>query len=264
MAILIQDVINKLEAPIARLEQTVDRLDTGDASSEVKGIVITFMATQAVIEQAIARGANLIIAHEGSFYSHLDNKELLQYDPVYQQKQRLIEENGIAIYRFHDYFHRYQPDGIMTGLLQELGWEEAVSDYQPAAAIVTLPPMTVYEIAEYLKQKLSIPFVRVIGNLTVPCTRIGLLVGYRGGGATAIPLFEKAGLDLIIAGEGPEWETPEYVRDAEQQGRQIALIMLGHAQSEEPGMRYLAKTMERDFPAIQIQFISGGHAFQVV
>lgn len=191
MAIFIQDVIDKLESPVARLEHTVDKLESGDASSEVTGIVVTFMATQYVIEQAIARGANLIIAHEGSFYSHTGNKEWLQYDPVYQQKQRLIEENGIAIYRFHDYYHRYEPDGIMTGLLQELGWESAVSEYEPAAAIVTIPAMTVYDVAEYVKQKLGISFVRAIGDLTAPCTRIGLLVGYRGGGANAIPFLRK-------------------------------------------------------------------------
>ena len=35
-----------------------------------------------------------------------------------------------------------------------------------------------------------------------------------GGGALAIPYFEAEHLDLIITGEGPEGETPEYVRDA--------------------------------------------------
>lgn len=51
------------------------------------------------------------------------------------------------------------------------------------------------------------------------CQRIGLLAGYRGGGEVVIPLFQNQNLDLIIAGEGPEWESPEYVRDALQQGK---------------------------------------------
>lgn len=115
--------------------------------------------------------------------------------------------------------------------------------------------MTVKEIAEYVKRKLGIGFVRIAGDVTLNCTRIGLLAGYRGGGALSIPLFEKENLDLIISGEGPEWETPEYVRDAVYQGKQKALMVIGHAESEEPGMKYLSEWLKPIFPEIPIRFI---------
>ncbi|MBW7453839.1 Nif3-like dinuclear metal center hexameric protein [Paenibacillus sepulcri] len=264
MTICINDVLNKLTEPVDRLEQTVDGLESGDPSTAVKGIATTFMATQDVIEQAIAAGANLIISHEGTFYSHHNQGEALQHDPVYQQKQKLVDESCIAIYRFHDYWHRYRPDGIMAGLVEELGWASCVIEHQPAASIVTVPAMTVQEIAECAKRNLDIPYVRVVGDLSLTCTRIGLLAGYRGGGALSIPLLGKENVDLIIAGEGPEWETPEYVRDAVHQQRRKALIMLGHAQSEEPGMKYLSKRIEDWFPAIPVHFISGKHVFRMV
>ncbi|MDQ0191675.1 Nif3-like dinuclear metal center hexameric protein [Paenibacillus wynnii] len=264
MTTLINDVLIKLMEPVGPLATTVDGLISGDLSSEVKGIITAFMATQDVIEQAIALGANLLITHEGTFYSHQDIKDTLLDDPVYQVKQKLIDESGIAIYRFHDHMHRYQPDGIMAGLIKELGWEPYVNEHQPAATMVTIPAMTVKEIGEYIKQKLGISFVRIIGDLSMTCTHIGLLAGYRGGGTLCIPLFEKENLDLIISGEGPEWETPEYVRDAYHQGKQKALIILGHAQSEEPGMKHLAKYLEASFPMIPVHFVSGKHSFHLV
>lgn len=259
----IQDVLDKLIQFGNDFESKVDSLIAGVPYTEVKGIAITFIATHNVLQRAISMGVNLIITHEGVFYSHQDGTGSREYDPVYREKRRLIEESGIAIYRFHDYFHRYKPDGIMVGLIRDLGWNSYVEEHQPTATIVTIPGMTVKEIAEFVKKKLGIPFVRVVGNMSMTCTRIGLLAGYRGGGQIAIPLFENNNLDLIISGEGPEWETPEYVRDAVYQGRQKALIILGHAASEEPGMKYLADFVKTLFPHIPVHFIAEEPLFQI-
>jgi putative NIF3 family GTP cyclohydrolase 1 type 2 len=152
----------------------------------------------------------------------------------------------------------------MAGLVQALGWQSYVEENQPAATILTIPAMTAKETAEYVKSRLGIHFVRTAGDLSATCTRVGLLAGYRGGGALSIPLFEKENLDLIISGEGPEWETPEYVRDAEYQGKNKALIVLGHAESEEPGMKYLAEWMRSIFPAIPVHFIPEKQVFQII
>lgn len=262
MMITIQDVITKLTKPVDKLEISVDKLVFGDPYTEVKGIVVAFVASHYVIQHAIDMGANLIITHEGTFYSHHDRIEHLEHDSVYRNKREMIDESGIAIYRFHDYWHKYQPDGIMVGLIQALGWTHYVEENNATSTLLTISNMTVKEIADYVKRKLSIPFVRVIGDTSMPCTRIGLLAGYRGGGDIAIPLFEQGDLDLIIYGEGPEWETPEYVRDAIYQGRNKALINIGHAASEEPGMEYLAELTKAFFPGIPVHFISEENSFQ--
>jgi putative NIF3 family GTP cyclohydrolase 1 type 2 len=261
MKVYMQDILTRLMEPVGLLDQTVDRLEFGTLQEEVRGVVTAFMATEDVIRQAVALGANLIVSHEGIFYSHLDNSESLKLDPVYQDKKRLIEESGVAIFRFHDYIHRYKPDGIMTGLVNELDWDLQVDKHTPAYSVITLPVMTVKDLAEYVKAKLQIPYVRIVGELHMPCRRVGLLAGYRGGGAPAIPLFEKEQLDVILAGEGPEWETPEYVRDAVSQGRAKAFILMGHAASEEPGMKYTARLLQGFFPGLPVYFVSGRHDF---
>ncbi|ESU73065.1 transcriptional regulator [Geobacillus thermopakistaniensis] len=264
MVVTVQEVLERLTVSIGKISNTVDALKYGDPNMKVKGMAISFMPTYRVIRQAISAGANFLITHEGLFYSHTDHTEMMKKDPVYQEKIRLIRESGIAIYRFHDGWHRYQPDGIMVGLIRALGWETHISKYLPTAAIIVIPRMTAKEIAKYAKEKLHAPFVRITGDLSAPCTRIGLLVGHRGGGSLSIPLFEQEHLDAIIYGEGPEWETPEYVRDAVHQGRRKALIVLGHAESEEPGMRYLAEWLGLQFPDVPVHFIQETPLFQVV
>ncbi|GIP56881.1 Nif3-like dinuclear metal center hexameric protein [Paenibacillus woosongensis] len=264
MAITIQQVLDQLTAPAPALENTVDRLLTGDPGTSVTGIGITFMPTQQVIQQAADLGINLLITHEGPYYSHHSQTDWLQGDSVYAEKQGLIEASGLAMFRLHDYIHKYEPDGITAGLVQALDWEDCIDRIHPASTILDLPDMTVAEIADHLKLKLNVPYVRVVGDMTMRCRRTGLLVGYRGGGGNAIPLFVQENLDLIIAGEGPEWEAPEYVRDSWQQGRSRALIMLGHAESEAPGMKALAKRLETWFPAVPVHFLAEQPLYQIV
>ncbi|PAF11579.1 transcriptional regulator, partial [Shouchella clausii] len=68
MTITIQNVLNKLTEPVDMLEKSVDKLVFGDPSTDVKGIIVAFVASHYVIQRAIDMGANLIITHEGTFY----------------------------------------------------------------------------------------------------------------------------------------------------------------------------------------------------
>ncbi|MFC0214582.1 Nif3-like dinuclear metal center hexameric protein [Paenibacillus chartarius] len=262
--VTIGDVLQWLTERGSRPEPTVDELMFGSEETEVTGIVTTFVAAQHVLEQAAGLGANLVISHEGIFYSHHERQDTLQDDPVYRTKREWLVQSGIAVYRFHDHVHRYEPDAITEGLVRDLGWAPYVDERLPAATIVRIPDTSVTSIAEAVKTKLGIPYVRAVGDTAASCSRIGLLAGYRGGGSTAIPLFESRKLDLIIAGEGPEWETPEYVRDAVHQGRRKSLLLIGHAASEEPGMRYVAGLLGERFPGVPVRFIPAKPLFELL
>jgi len=254
MRTTVGDVIAALTAPAGQLGQTVDELLFGEPETTVTGIVTAFMPTQRALEEAHAAGANLVIAHEGPFYSHHAGfAKTIEDDPVYQAKKNFILEAGLAIYRLHDHIHRYRPDGIAEGLIEALDWTRFAVRHLPAAAVIEREVTTVRAVADELKRRLGLPVVRVAGDIGAPCRRIGLLVGNRGGGANAIPLFEQERLDLVICGEGPEWETPEYVRDAARQGRARAVIVLGHAESEAAGMRLLARRLAAAFPHIPVR-----------
>lgn len=264
MNISIKNVLDALTTPVVPIENNVDELEFGNPDTLVTGIATTFLATQEVIEKAKALGINLIISHEGIFYSHRFNPKIAEDNSVYQKKCETLKESGIAIYRYHDYTHRYIPDVITAGLLKKLSWESYEVKNKQFASILEIPEMTVQEIIAHVKNKLEISNIRFIGDLSMPCKHIGVLVGYRGSGESVIPLVEKENLDIVIYGEGPEWETPEYIRDAVYQGKNKALIVLGHRESEADAMDYLANELQEKFPSVPVKFIAETPVFKTI
>jgi putative NIF3 family GTP cyclohydrolase 1 type 2 len=263
MSTTIQDVIDTIlqSVPGAPGQDTVDTFKSGDPSSEVSGIVTTFLASYEVIQQAIDLGANLILTHEPTFYNHLDEVDWLTADAVYQAKRELLEANGMTVWRFHDYWHAHRPDGILTGMINELGWE---SYADPENLVVfDVPAMSLRELARFFKAKLGIGTVRVVGDLELICRRVGLMLGAIGG-RTQIAVLRQEDVDILVCGEIDEWETSEYARDAVAQGKHKGLIILGHANSEEPGMKWLVEWLRPRFPDITITHVPVGDPFHFV
>jgi len=261
--ITIGQIIDDLTASVLH-DSKVDKLIYGERDTEVTGIVTAFTASQFVVDQAIALGANLIITHEGVFYSHHEVPETLYADPVFLKKHERIQESELAIFRLHDCIHRYVPDGITAGLIRALDWETYVKAHQQSASFLMIPEMQLRELAEYLKRQLHIDYLRVAGNPAMSCSRVGILVGYRGSASLCIPLYQQDDVDVIIAGEGPEWETPEYVKDAVAQGNHKALIFLGHQESEAPGMKLLADKLAQQYAELSAVFVPEQSVFHVV
>jgi len=262
MPVAIQDVIDTIlqAIPGGRLDETVDTFKSGDPSQEVTGIVTTFLASYDVIQRTADLGANLIITHEPTYFNHLDEVDWLEDDPVYAAKRQLIDDNGIVIWRFHDHWHRHRPDGIRTGLVKALGWE----DYAGAEpALYQLPPTTLGDLAASLKEKLGIHTVRVVGDLGMHCRSVGLMAG-AGGGRRQIRFLGRGDVDVLICGEINEWEASEYARDALAEGRQKGLIVLGHANSEEPGMAWLVEWLRARFADTSITHVAVRDAFHFV
>src|ERR1051326_909689 len=106
----VQDVIDLIlkEIPGAPFKQTVDTIKSGSADAKVTGIVTTMFATVEVIKKAAAQKANFIIAHEPTFYNHTDDANWTGENAIVKQKQELLKQNNITVWRFHDQWHAYK------------------------------------------------------------------------------------------------------------------------------------------------------------
>jgi putative NIF3 family GTP cyclohydrolase 1 type 2 len=255
----VQEVIDIIlkEIPGAPVKDTVDTIKTGNAGQKVTGIVTTMFPTIAVIKEAIRIHANFIIAHEPSFYNHLDNKNWIENNDVLNRKLQLLAENNITIWRAHDCWHAHQPDGIATGVVKKAGWENY---YKAGGKILTIPAITLKELVKHLKTKLNIGHVRIIGDLSQSCTKIALLPG-SWGGKNQITTVVQDKPDVLIVGEVDEWETSEYIRDATMLGINVSLIILGHSVSEEPGMEWMAEWLQPKVPGVTITHIASNDPF---
>jgi putative NIF3 family GTP cyclohydrolase 1 type 2 len=253
---VIQSIIKMTGSAI--IPNTVDVIKEGDSSTPVVGIATCMFATMDVLKQAVSKGCNLIIAHEPVFYNHLDETSGLQKDAVYLEKKKYINDNHLVIWRFHDYIHSIKPDGILSGMIVKLGWKNyAVAD-QPNQFV--FPETTLKGLLENLKKTFPKNSFYVVGNPEMKVKNVWLAEGAPGSGLH-IHLLEKEDADVVITGESEQWETYEYARDAVSQGRNKAVIFLGHINSEEAGMDYCADWLKTIIKDIPVTFIECGPSY---
>lgn len=239
----IQQVIDAILAYHPGLSQdkpTCDGFKCGDPSDECRGIVTTCAASMEVIRKAIELGANLILVHEPTFYTHMDPVDWLAGDPVYEQKRSLLDEHGIAVWRDHDHIHAHRPDGIFTGVMAELGWLDYLEGEGFQGRIHLPKPVTVRELALYVKEKMNLNAVRYVGNPDAMVQNIAF-GGHMcfGPEQDATRQIMNPAVDVVIPGEVIDWTAMSYARDAAQQGRNKAILNVGHISWEELGMKWM-------------------------
>jgi putative NIF3 family GTP cyclohydrolase 1 type 2 len=216
-------------------------------------------ADMKALRQAVADHCNLLIVHEPTFYSHLDDAGPLLEDPVYLEKVKYINDHKLIIWRFHDHIHKMNPDGIYVGMIDKLGWEKHRMD--GSLRKFSFDPVSLSELVGQLKAKFPGSLLRVVGNPDMPVKYVSLAVGAPGF-TTHLRMLQEEKTDVLVAGEVSEWETYQYVYDAMLQGKNKALIFLGHTNSEEAGMEYCATWLKEFMPQdIRIQYIKNGSVF---
>jgi putative NIF3 family GTP cyclohydrolase 1 type 2 len=242
---------------------TVDTFKAGDSTAVVTGIAVTMMATLDVLERAAARGDNLIITHEPTFYSHLDSTAGLvsENDQVYATKAAFIRKHGLIIWRFHDTWHQRKPDGILTGVMKALHWE--AFQQSANANVFDLPTTTLGVLAATIRDRLGPRALRFVGDPSARISRVALSPGFAGGDANR-RLFQLAGIDVLIIGEAHEWETIEYAGDAVASKQKKGLIVIGHIPSEQAGMEEAARWLATFVKDVRVDFIPTREPFSVI
>jgi putative NIF3 family GTP cyclohydrolase 1 type 2 len=234
-------------------KDTVDTFKGGGAETPVAGIAVTMMATMDVLERASAKGLNLVITHEPTFYAHLDTPAgIAASDPVWKQKQEFIERHGMAVWRFHDHWHERSPDGIEAGMVRALGWEKF--QRKENQYLFVMPETTVKRLAEEVAKKLGSSTVRVVGEPEMKVTKVAFSPG-AAGSEHEMKALERDDVEVLLVGETREWETIEYAADAVTQGRKKGLIVIGHIPSEQAGMEECARWMKGFVKDVPVEFV---------
>ena len=70
-----------------------------------------------------------------------------------------------------------------------------------------------------------------------------------------------ADADLVFTGEQREWEGLYYAHDAIASGQPKGVIVLGHAVSEEPGMKICAEWLKTFITEVPVELIPAGEPF---
>lgn len=116
----IHEITTLLEqlAPL-RYQESYDNagMQTGNADAEVTGVLVTLDCTEAVVEEAIAKGCNLVVAHHPVIFKGL--KQLTGRSYVERTIIKAIQ-NNIAIYASHTNLDNVT-NGVNTKIADKLG-----------------------------------------------------------------------------------------------------------------------------------------------
>ena len=250
-----QDVVARIKQNIGVpwTEPTVDTFKDGDSTARVTGIAVTMMATFDVLKRAAAQGANLVITHEPTFFDHFDKLDVLQseHDAVTAAKRAFIQEHHMVVVRMHDHWHRRHPEPMSTDLAGRLGWDQyrAGSEF-----LYRLPETTLADLAATIRRRLPAPTLRVVGDSTLRVSKIGVTPGAAGFDMQR-RAFRSDSVEVLVIGEGREWEIVEYAADAVTAGQKKALIILGHVPSEQDGMEDFAHWLGTFVKEVPITFV---------
>ena len=221
----------------------------GEPGIEVSGVLVCWMATVEAIETAASAGCNLVICHEElTFpYEFRDPSAIrnLWWRPN-ARRLSLLGKHDITVYRAHGMLDRYS---ILDDFGRVLGLPEPVVR-EGYIRIFEVEPLSVRQLAEQVKQRTGLPYVRVTGDLDQIVHRIGAPWG--GLGLSLNTSFMQAVLahepDVFVAGE-----TDDYgMRFALDAG--VPMIETSHATSENPGLEHFAAELQREFPTITVVF----------
>ncbi|MBX2815162.1 MAG: Nif3-like dinuclear metal center hexameric protein [Saprospiraceae bacterium] len=235
---------------------TVDTYKTGSESSRVTGIATTFIANMEVIKKAHAAGLNMIITHEPTFWNHFDEHSAYKELKVFQEKRAYLERHNIVVWRFHDHWHKTNPDGIYHAFIEKMQWQS----HRMEKDYVVIPQVKFKDLADRLATKFKAKAVRIVGNPDMLVSQIALSLG-AASHLGHLERLDRDDVEVLIIGECREWETVEYIRDALALGKKKALIMLGHEVSEEVGMQYCADWIKEFISEIPVRHVSAEEPF---
>ena len=243
----LREIIAALErlAPL-RLQDEWDNsgLQVGFPESEISGILVCLDVTEAIVDEAVAKGFNLIVSHHPLLFKALRQVS----DATYQQRcvVRALSA-GVSIYSAHTSLDN-APGGVNYKIaellgLQNLRWLSPMAGEDAGSGLVgELPlPENDKEFFGRVKQLFGVQSLRH----SVPDGRQIRRVALCGGaGAFLLRDAVAAGADCFLSGE---FHYHDYFENGS-----VLLCELGHYQSEQYTQDLLREYLTANCPGVRV------------
>ena len=245
----IKEILSALEryAPLP-LQESYDNagLQVGVTDAEATGALLCLDVTEAVVDEAIALGYNLIIAHHPLLFHGL--KSLTGQDYIERSLIKAIK-NDVAIYAAHTNLDN-APGGVNYTIAEKLGLTD-VTFLAPrdnaawgSGVIGTLPELeTETELLKRIKKTFEVACLRHSRLMGRQIQRVALCGG---AGSFLIPDALAAGADAFFTGEIRYHEYFGHERD-------ILLIETGHYESEQYTKDLLRDILHAACPSLKTE-----------
>jgi len=237
---------------------TCDGFKYGDPDREVTGIAVGWQSLQSALEEAHRKGCNLFVTHEPTFYSHMDDDEVLKTSPPAEKKRRFLDRTGMIVYRCHDLWDVYPRQGILDAWADFLGLSEPAvkSRY---CSIHPVPTTTAWELALRIAcrvKPLGQQSVQFIGTKWRMVSRLAIGTG----AITPVREMIEMGADVVLATDDGTsmWRDGSYAADLG-----VPIILVNHTTAEIPGVRQLAAYLAEQFAPMPVEFVGPTCGYQI-
>lgn len=255
----ITDLLQQLAPEYMACEWDNPGLLAGRQEKEVNTVYLALDATDQVIEDAIKKGADLLLTHHPLIFKPL--KQVNDRDFIGRRILKLIQ-NDISYYAMHTNFdsapgcmadlaadrlgildgHVLEPMGDRNGAVYGIG------------KIGKLPkPVTLKALAHQVKEAFGLPFVTVYGDLESQAALKTCGIS-PGSGSSMIELALKQKADVLITGDIGHHQGIDSV------SRHMAVIDAGHYGLEHIFMDYMEEYLREKLDG-QVQIVKAALQF---
>jgi len=254
-------------------EPSTDRIIVGDPTTVIKKVATCWMPYWEVCKKAYDQGVNVIVAHEPTFFTHMDLQENQgdyyaavapmkeKYIQARDEKKKWILDHGMVIIRCHDVIDKLKDIGMPFALGQAIGLRnDQIIRSRDFYNVYQVPPMKARDAAAMIAKGLKEggqPGVGFYGDPNRVVKTIGVGCGY-----ICDPLlFGDLEPDLYICINDAikTWIQGEYSRDSGQ-----PMVVIDHGTSEEYGMRLLNKFLNQNLKGLEFIHVKTGCTYEWV
>jgi dinuclear metal center YbgI/SA1388 family protein len=262
MMLRIHEIVSAFEAvaPLA-LQESYDNsgLIVGEMGAQVSKALLCLDSTEAVVDEAIAKGCDLIIAHHPIVFGGL--KRFTGGDYVQRAVIKAIR-NNIAIYACHTNLDNVLRGGVNERIAQQLGFEAErvlrpiVADFGSFVGIGGLDdsevfrtagagvlcnlqkPMNVLDFLQHVKAKMGVEVVKYTKCDVEMVSKVAICGG---AGSFLIGDALRAGADAFITSD------VKYHEFFDAEGKML-LCDIGHYESEKYTIDLFSNILSAKFP----------------
>lgn len=231
----------------------------GRTDKEVGKVYLALDATEKVIDQAIAAGADMLITHHPLIFSPL--KKVTDEDFISRRVLKLIA-NDISYYAMHtnyDILGMAQLAEKILGISDTEVLDVTSSTEEGEEGIGRIgyleKEMTLEECAVYVKHKLSLGSVKIFGDMD---QKIRCLAVCPGSGKSVIDEALKKGADVLVTGDIGHHEGIDAVE------RGLSIIDAGHYGTEYIFIEDMKTFFDEKLPGIKADAAPVSHPFLVI
>lgn len=247
----IQDILTVLEAVAPpHLQESYDNsgLIVGNAGAEVTGVLFCLDSTEAIVEEAVARGCNLIVAHHPIVFRGL--KRLNGSTYIERTVIQAIRQ-GVAIYAIHTNLDNVYRQGVNGKIAEKIGLRNTQilrprpSDSEIGAGLVGHlgEAMTELDFLTHLKKNLPTACIRHTALRDKMVQKVAVCGG---SGSFLLPEALRAEVDFLVTAD---FKYHEFF-DAEGS---LVIADVGHYESEQFTIELLRDIVQEKFPTFALQ-----------